>query len=266
MDGSKFSKAMNAVGGGLGVIGSLTGAYMGVPKSQSNKSFLKKASMVGRTRYGASDMAGLMSQWENTPTLQNISREDLYNPSGEEMFASMFGAGMGSYGAMSGLTSPLMSPNAQVMKSSTQTPSAMGNPTGDITTSEAIRNATSREEQFDEGEKAVLHSGNLVEAGTLRGLQPVATENQPEEVSPFNVNGWINTDADPTLEGMYVPAYNGQPRTFGCGGHKFGNGGLTFQGFDANNALATGLNLLSGGIGVALNYAGTMAQKRKAEM
>ena len=259
MGGSKFSKAMNAVGGGLGVIGSLTGAYMGVPKSQSNKSFLKKASMVGRTRYGASDMAGLMSQWENTPTLQNISREDLYNPSGEEMFASMFGAGMGSYGAMAGLTNG-MKGNVGSVQLGNKTPNAPGTTPSHVDT-ELMQNAETREEQFDIAGGAFQDMG-LGETGKTLS---VAAANQGQSAASPDYSDLFPTGAPYAQPNQFMVGQG-----FGCGGHMYGCGGHKYAGggelsFDVGNAVATGLNLLSGGLGVALNYAGIMAQRRKAE-
>lgn len=228
MAGSNFSQAMNAVGGAAGVLGSWAGAYLGVPKAESNKRFLKKADMVGRTRYGASDMAGLMSQWDNTPTLQNISREDLYNPSGEEMFSSMFGSGMTSYGAMSGLTAPLKG-------SMGSTP--LGNQ----------RNA------YD---KMITQQANeRVEAGDL-GLPEWQTKEGMMQEAGYASDSELAAD-------MFESMYGCGGHMYGCGGRKFaGGGGLSF---DTGSAVSTGLNLLSGGIGVALSYAGMMAQRRKAE-
>lgn len=228
MAGSNFSQAMNAVGGAAGVLGSWAGAYLGVPKAESNKRFLKKADMVGRTRYGASDMAGLMSQWENTPTLQNISREDLYNPSGEEMFSSMFGSGMTSYSAMSGLTAPLKG-------SMGSTP--LGN----------------QRKAYD---KMITQQANeRVEAGDL-GLPEGVTKEQMMQEAGYGSDSELAADV---FESMYSL---GGP-LFGCGGRMYaGGGGLSF---DTGSAVSTGLNLLSGGIGVALSYAGMMAQRRKAE-
>lgn len=228
MAGSNFSQAMNAVGGAAGVLGSWAGAYLGVPKAESNKRFLKKADMVGRTRYGASDMAGLMSQWENTPTLQNISREDLYNPSGEEMFSSMFGSGMTSYGAMSGLTAPMKG-------SMGSTP--LGNQ----------RNA------YD---KMITQQANeRVEAGDL-GLPEWQTKEGMMQEAGYGSDSELAAD-------MFESMYGCGGHMYGCGGRKFaGGGGLSF---DTGSAVSTGLNLLSGGIGVALSYAGMMAQRRKAE-
>lgn len=259
MDGSKFSKVMHAVGGGLGVIGSLTGAYMGVPKSQSNKSFLKKASMVGRTRYGASDMAGLMSQWENTPTLQNISRENLYNPSGEEMFASMFGAGMGSYGAMSGLING-MKGNVGSVQLGNKTPNASGTTPSHVDT-ELMQNAETREEQFDIAEGAFQDMG-LGETGKTLS---VSAANQGQSAASPDYSDLFPTGAPYAQPNQFMVGQG-----FGCGGHMHGCGGHKYAGggelsFDIGNAVATGLNLLSGGLGVALNYAGMMAQRRKAE-
>lgn len=228
MAGSNFSQAMNAVGGAAGVLGSWAGAYLGVPKAESNKRFLKKADMVGRTRYGASDMAGLMSQWENTPTLQNISREDLYNPSGEEMFSSMFGNGMTSYSAMSGLTAPLKG-------SMGSTP--LGN----------------QRKAYD---KMITQQANeRVEAGDL-GLPEGVTKEQMMQEAGYGSDSELAAD-------MFESMYGCGGHMYGCGGRKFaGGGGLSF---DTGSAVSTGLNLLSGGIGVALSYAGMMAQRRKAE-
>jgi len=112
MAGFNSQKAMQGLqtglqtaGGLMGVAGSLYGAYKNVPQAQSNKPYMALAAQAGNTQFKASSMDGLMSQWNNTPVLPTLSGKDLYNPSGSEMFGSLFGAGMGAYQATDQISS-----------------------------------------------------------------------------------------------------------------------------------------------------------------
>lgn len=259
MDGSKFSQAMQGIGGAAGVLGSWAGAYMGVPKAESNKRYMKKANMVGNWRYGASDMAGLMSQWRNTPTLQNISGKDLYDPSSEELFSNFAGAGASSYAAMSGLTAPLKGKlgSTQIGGKSANAPGT----TPSHVDTELMQNAETREEQFDIAEGAFQDMG-LGETGKTLS---VAAANQGQSAASPDYSDLFPTGAPYAQPNQFMvgQGFDCGGHMHGCGGHKFAMGGMSF---DNGSAISMALNLASAGIGIGLSYAGTMAQKRKAEM
>lgn len=251
---NKFKKAGNIMKGAATLGGTLIGSYLGAPKADKATRYKKQASMVGNWNFGASDPAGLMSQYNSIPTLSRVTARDLYDPSFQETFGGIFGSGLAAMGATKGLTSGLkgiIKPEQSPLLPQSQLP----------TVSEAIHSSDSREDQFSEAEMA---ASNPLEAGIYKSLQPVATENKAPEIAPFNTNGWSITDSDPTFEGTYIPPHNGAPMGFAYGGRKYDLGGN--MSMDWGNAIGTGVDLLGGMAGILSQYAGIKNQQERAKM
>lgn len=102
----KFNNGGNILGGLMGLSGSLIGAYQNVnPLDQSTINQARQdASTAGNTAFGASSMSGLMDQYNNQPQLQQLSAQDIYDPSSRERFSQLFGAGYGAYQGTQALT------------------------------------------------------------------------------------------------------------------------------------------------------------------
>ena len=102
----KFSKGSNILGGLTGMAGSLIEAYNNVNPLDQNtiNQARQNAYTIGNTVFGTSSMSGLMDQYNNQPQLQQLSSEDIYNPSPAERFSQLFGAGYGAYQGTQALT------------------------------------------------------------------------------------------------------------------------------------------------------------------
>jgi len=270
MAGSKFNKAFGTLGklGGIGA--AWAGSYLGTPQAQRNDNYLGRAGAAANYRFGSSDIAGLMSQIEHAPTLQNIEGTDLYNPSGKEMFASMFGAGMSSYGAMPGLTNG-MKGNIGSVQLGNKTPNAPGTTPSHIDT-DLMKGAETREEQFDIAESAFqdMHLGE-----TGKDLSVKAANHGQSAASPDY------SDLFPTGATYVQPNQFMVGQGFGCGGHMHGCGGHKLAGggwadamgelkdqmsWDWGKAANMGLGLASAGVGIGLNYLGIRNQMDQADL
>ena len=106
MKENKFDKVGNILGGLTGLAGSLIGAYNNVnPLDQNTINQARQdAYTVGNTAFGTSSMSGLMDQYNNQPQLQQLSAQDIYDPSSKERFSQLFGAGYGAYQGTQALT------------------------------------------------------------------------------------------------------------------------------------------------------------------
>ena len=106
MKESKFDKGVNILGGLTGLAGSLIGAYNNVnPLDQNTINQARQdAYTVGNTAFGTSSMSELMDQYNNQPQLQQLSAQDIYDPSSKERFSQLFGAGYGAYQGTQALT------------------------------------------------------------------------------------------------------------------------------------------------------------------
>ena len=102
----KFDKGSNILGGLTGLAGSLIGAYNNVnPLDQNTINQARQdAYTVGNTAFGTSSMSGLIDQYNNQPQLQQLSAQDIYDPSSGERFSQLFGAGYGAYQGTQALT------------------------------------------------------------------------------------------------------------------------------------------------------------------
>lgn len=102
----KFDNGGNILGGLTGLAGSLIGAYNNVnPLDQRTINQARQgAYTVGNTTFGTSSMSGLMDQYNNQPQLQQLSAQDIYDPSSKERFFQLFGAGYGAYQGTQALT------------------------------------------------------------------------------------------------------------------------------------------------------------------
>ena len=102
----KFDKGINILGGLASMTGSLIGAYNNVnPLDQNTINQARQdAYTVGNTAFGTSSMSGLMDQYNNQPQLQQLSAQDIYDPSSGERFSQLFGAGYGAYQGTQALT------------------------------------------------------------------------------------------------------------------------------------------------------------------
>ena len=102
----KFNKGGNILGGLTGLAGSLIGAYNNVNPLDQNtiNQARQNAYTVGNTAFGTSSMSGLMDQYNNQPQLQQLSAQDIYDPSSKERFSQLFGAGYGAYQGTQALT------------------------------------------------------------------------------------------------------------------------------------------------------------------
>lgn len=208
MAGSNFGQAAGGLAG-LGM--ALYGAYNSGPKSSSNKRFIKRANSVGMMNYGASDMAGLMSQINNTPMLQTATRRDFYDPSSEELFGTFFGSGMAAYEASQALTGPLRDLNSK---------EGFGGINIGSNAPEAIPS----------------NFPNTSNNVSLEGGNPVIPE--AAAVAGVTEPSWAPIDTT-------IMACGGHKH--GCGGHKFGGGGSALAtGIDLSNA---GLGILSAYLG-----------------
>ena len=106
MKESKFDKGSNILGGLTGLAGSLIGAYNNVnPLDQNTINQARQdAYTVSNTAFGTSSMSGLMDQYNNQPQLQQLSAQDIYDPSSGERFSQLFGASYGAYQGTQALT------------------------------------------------------------------------------------------------------------------------------------------------------------------
>lgn len=109
-DINKFNKAMSGIGSGLGVLGSWGMSYLNTLKAQTNNAYMSDLQQYANANYGGS-IEDLMSQANNTILPQSLNTKDLYNPSQGEIFGSMFGAGLGAYGAAKRATKELNNMN-----------------------------------------------------------------------------------------------------------------------------------------------------------
>lgn len=243
-----FNKITNGIAGGLGVVGSLLGDYYNTPKAQSNQQYMNQASQYANQNYKASDMTGLMSQYNNRGQLPVINRYDLFNPSQKEVFSSLFGAGLGAYGAAENLTQSLLTPIEQEEQTAEQ--------------SNDISNLAPFVKQELDKQLPTTVSQN----DRLDYVNPTIPPKQPKYTNNPATNIVFNNKE---LQDLFTPkkdiTYNQQPQPINKNDFveqqpmEYALGGALQAGIN------TGVDLLTGGLGIALNYAGMKNEQRKAQ-
>lgn len=261
----KSNKFSNAVTNGIGLAGVLGTAMTNVPKADNNNRYLNQAAIVGNWDYGASDMNGLMSQYANTPALSHITGRDLYNPSKQAMFASMFGTGMAAYGAASGMTDGLFSTNKK-SKTIASDDSGLGK---EVTLNQ-------NPNAFDwntyasapEAYSAIASGIKTNSYQTTSNVNQSTNQDYTQKYEQYPTQTITGLKTEPISTSMakhvnYNTPKNQKELSFNPSSYTFANGGHLF--WDGGNAISTGLNLAAAGLGLGLSYAGIKRQQQIAD-